>query len=88
MKRFSENSHPKLRYPTRWKYTVIGEDRRQLEGAIAGVVEDRSHKVSLSNVSSKGRYCSLVLELIVLNEAERQMIFERLRAHRAVMYVL
>jgi len=88
MKRFPENARPDIRYPTRWKYTVIGEDREQLEGAIADVVEERSHSVSLSNVSSKGRYFSLTLELIVLNEGERRMIFEKLRAHAAVRYVL
>ena len=88
MKQFPENAHPEIRYPTRWKYTVIGSDREGLEAAIAEVVEERSHKVSSSNMSSKGRYFSLTLELTVLSEDERETIFGRLRDHPAVKYVL
>ena len=88
MKQLSENERPEIRYPTQWKYTVIGPDREGLEAAIAEVVEERSHTVSPSNVSSKGRYCSLTLDLIVVNEDEREMIFGRLRDHAAVKYVL
>ena len=88
MKRIPDNARPEIRYPTSWRYTVIGSDREELEAAIAEVVEERSHKVSLSNVSSKGRYCSLTLELVVLNEDERKMIFGRLRDHKSVKYVL
>ena len=88
MKRFPDNAHPEIRYPAPWKFTVIGPVREELDAAIAEVVEGRSHKVSPSNVSSKGRYCSLRLELIVLSDDERRMIFGRLRDHPAVAYVL
>jgi putative lipoic acid-binding regulatory protein len=88
MRRFPENSRPDIRYPARWTYTVIGVDRHSLEGAVTEVVEDRSHKLSLSNVSSGGRYVSLRLTLIVLNEAERLHIFESLRKHAVVKMVL
>jgi putative lipoic acid-binding regulatory protein len=67
---------------------VIGPNREQLETAIAEVVEERSHKVSLSNVSSAGRYCSLKLALIVLDEDDRKKISDLLRDHPAVRYVL
>jgi putative lipoic acid-binding regulatory protein len=88
MKRFPENTRPDIRYPTRWTYTVIGVDRSSLEGAVTEVIEDRSHKLTLSNVSSTGRYVSLTLTLIVLNEAERLHIFESLRNHAVVSMVL
>jgi putative lipoic acid-binding regulatory protein len=67
---------------------VIGPNRGELERAIAEVVEDRSHKISLSRRSSQGRYVSLTLELVVLNEAERKSIFEGLRAHDGVSVIL
>ena len=67
---------------------MIGPDRGELERAIADVVEDRSHKVSLTHTSSQGSYVSLALQLIVLNEAERKKIFEGLREHRGVRMVL
>jgi putative lipoic acid-binding regulatory protein len=88
MKRFPDDAQPDISYPAWWTYTVIGLDREQLERAIAEIVEDRSHKVSLSNVSSKGRYCSLSLKLIVLNESERKQIFAALRDHPVVTLVL
>lgn len=88
MKRFSEDSRPNIKYPTRWTYTVIGESRSDMEDAIAQAVLDRSHRLSVSNVSSGGRYISLTLELIVLNEKERLEIFEAIRRHNAVQIVL
>jgi putative lipoic acid-binding regulatory protein len=88
MKQIPDDAHPEISYPTMWKYTVIGSGREKLEAAIAEVVEERSHKVSLSNVSSKGRYCSLTLELIVQSDDERKMIFNRLRDNPVVKYVL
>jgi putative lipoic acid-binding regulatory protein len=88
VKRFPENPRPRINYPTWWTYTVIGPNRGELERAIAEVVEDRSHKISLSRRSSQGRYVSLTLELVVLNEAERKSIFEGLRAHDGVSVIL
>jgi len=88
MKRFPDDPHPDIQYPAWWTYTVIGLDRDQLEKAITEVVEDRSHNVSLSNVSSQGRYVSVTLKLIVLNEAERNDIFKSLRDHSLVSFVL
>lgn len=88
MKRFPDDPRPDIQYPAWWTYTVIGPDREQLEKAIAEIVEDRSHHVSLSNLSSKGRYVSLTLKLIVVNEAERKDIFESLRNHPVITLVL
>lgn len=88
MKRFSDDSRANIEYPVRWKYTVIGVDRPALEAAIVDVVGDESHKTSLSNTSSKGKYVSISLELIVLNETERLRIFDALRSQPAVSFVL
>ena len=88
MKRFPDNTRPNIDYPTQWTYTVIGVDRSLLEHAIAEVVQERSHQVALSNLSAKGRYVSLSLKLIVLNEEERLRIFEGLRDHPGVKIVL
>ena len=65
---------------------MIGQDRDTLERAIADVVAERSHKVSLSN--TRGRYVSLSLKLIVLDEVERRQIFDGLRSHPGVSFVL
>ena len=88
MRRFPDNPRPNIDYPTQWTYTVIGVDRSLLEHAISEVVQQRSHKIVLSNLSSKGRYVSLSLKLIVLNEEERRQIYEGLRDHPGIKIVL
>jgi putative lipoic acid-binding regulatory protein len=88
VKRFPDDPQPDIKYPTWWTYTVIGPDRNQLEEAITKVVEDRSHTVSLSNLSKTGKYCSLTLKMIVLNDEERRTIYEALRAEPVVTLVL
>ena len=88
MKRFPDDSRANIEYPTPWTYTVIGVDRSVLETAIRAVVEDRSHSIALSNTSTRGKYVSLALRLIVLNEAERLHLFEALRKQPVVTFVL
>jgi putative lipoic acid-binding regulatory protein len=88
MKRFSDDSRANIEYPGSWRYTVIGTDRPSIEAAIAEVIEARSHKISLSNMSSRGKYVSLTLELIVLNEGERLELFEALKVQPAIAFVL
>lgn len=88
MKRFGKDSRPAIDYPVSWKYTVIGIDRTLLEVAVSSVIGERSHQIKLSNVSKSGRYTSLRLELIVLNEAERLDIFHQLNQHPAITFVL
>ena len=88
MKRFSDESHPEIQYPGKWRYTVIGTDRPSMEAAVTNVLDGRSHKLSLSNMSSKGKYVSLLLELIVLNEAERLDLFDKLKSQPAIAFVL
>jgi putative lipoic acid-binding regulatory protein len=88
MKRIPDDARPSITYPTQWTYTVIGKDRSELERAVADVVGKRTHKLSLSKISSKGRYMSMTLELMVVTESERLRIFESLRKHPAVKLVL
>jgi hypothetical protein len=77
-----------LEYPCRWDYHVIGEDEHKLRIAVAGIVGNVAYVLSLANRSRKGRYLSLHLTLEVTDEEHRLRVFEELRQHDDVKYVL
>ena len=83
-----DRSELNLTYPCRWDYHVIGEDEHRLRIAVAGVVGNVEYVLSLANRSRRGRYLSLHLTVEVLDEAHRLRIFEELRRHADVRYVL
>lgn len=78
----------KLEYPCPWEYKVIGTDEGMLRQAVTEVIGLREHTVSLSNASSRGKYRSLRIELVVTSEQQRTDIFHALRAHPDVIMVL
>lgn len=77
-----------LDYPCPWDYHIIGEDEHKLRIAVAGIVGNVEYVLSLANRSKKGRYLSLHLTLEVEDEEHRLRIFEELRQHADVRYVL
>ena len=79
---------PEIDYPTSWSYQVIGGDEESVRRAVAEVVLERRHTLRLTNKSRTGKYCSLLLELEVVDEADRLALFEALAAHADVRIVL
>jgi putative lipoic acid-binding regulatory protein len=79
---------PEIDYPTLWSYQVIGSDEARVRGAVAEVVLEREHTLRLTKTSRTGKYCSLLLELVVVDEADRLALFEALAAHDDVRIVL
>jgi putative lipoic acid-binding regulatory protein len=77
-----------LTYPCRWDYHVIGEDEHRLRVAVAGIVGNVEYVLSLANRSKRGRYLSLHLTLVVSDEEHRLRLFDELRKHTDVRYVL
>jgi len=83
-----ERDKPDIDYPTRWDYRIIGEDERRIRIAVAGIVGNVPFVLSLANRSKRARYVSLHLTLEVENESHRLRVFEELRRHEDVRYVL
>jgi len=83
-----EHRKPVIAYPCRWIYKVIGPDEAALREAVAQVVQDLPHTLELSNTSATGRYCCLNLETTVADEAVRTTLYEMLKNHPAIRYVL
>lgn len=79
---------PLIEYPRAWSYKVIGRVEVEVREAIAIVVADRTHSLEYSRASTKGTFVSLLLELVVQDESERNAIFVALQDHDAVVMVI
>lgn len=84
----SDSKKPKIDYPCEWQYKVIGTDVDEMIKAIELAVVGMDYKISSSNVSSKGKYFSLNLKVIVTSEAIRDIIFEKIKTNEFVKMVL
>lgn len=71
--------HLKLEYPCTWIYKIIGPDEGVLRAAVAALLVDRNHVLSVSNTSTTGKYICLNLEMEVVDEEDRQNVYEVLR---------
>ncbi len=74
-------------YPCKWLYKVIGRDRNDLQQAIDKAAGPRS-KVTFSNISKKGNYIALNVELKVTSEQQRDRIYQNLKTDPAVIMVI
>jgi putative lipoic acid-binding regulatory protein len=79
---------PQIDYPITWSYQVIGSDEALMREAVARLVAARAHTLERTKTSRTGKYCSLRLELVVVDEADRLALFEALATHAAVRFVL
>jgi putative lipoic acid-binding regulatory protein len=79
---------PEIDYPCKWGYKLVGPNEEALRLAIAEVVEDREHDVTLSRVSRSGKYVSLAVEVLVGDHDERRGLANRFNEHPAVVFVL
>jgi len=80
-------SKPAITYPCVWLYKVIGTDADALARAINTVCPAPT-TVTPSKTSSGGKYCSLNVEIEVVDEASRLAIYQNLKNHLAVKAVL
>lgn len=83
-----EGRKPEIDYPCVWSYRILGTDEVQMRIAVLEVVGDLEHSVTTGLESSQGRYRSLQVELVVRDEAHRLSIFEALKTHPDVRFVL
>jgi uncharacterized protein len=79
---------PRIDYPCRWSYKVIGRDLEELKEAIAEVLGGSEHTVALSRSSKGGAYHCLNVTIAVESEPVRLDLYQRLRKHPAVLMVM
>ena len=77
-----------IEYPCNWSYKLISQHHDHTKEAIIDVIAQKEHTLTPSNASKGGKYVSMNLELLVMNEDERNFIFEALKAHVKIKMVL
>ncbi|RXJ80985.1 YbeD family protein [Arcobacter sp. F2176] len=83
------NEHKlELDYPCNWIYKVVVVETVNIKKVVKEVITEREHKLTESKVSSKGKFKSYTLDLLVHNEDDRKMIYELLGNHSDVKMVL
>ena len=79
---------PDIDYPCPWSFKVIGRDEGDMRRAIDEIVGNHEYSIALSNHSAKGTYCSLNLNMTVINEPHRVYIYTALMEHDSTKIVL
>ena len=79
---------PAIDYPCRWQFRLIGEERAAMVEAITSLTGIAATEVAQTNVSSGGRYISLMIELSVRDDEERLGLYRLLAGHPAIRMVL
>lgn len=77
-----------LTYPCEWCYKIVIHDEHDGDNIAKEVFEDRPHKVSHSKASSKGKFKSLNIELLVHNDDDRTYFHKVLSSHKHIKMVL
>ncbi|MBE7475847.1 MAG: DUF493 domain-containing protein [Ignavibacteriota bacterium] len=84
----SENNKPQIIYPCKWSYKIIGTNIQQMITAVEEIVKDLEYDLTPSNISRRGKYFSLNVNVIVPSEIVRNLIFQNLSKHSAINFVI
>lgn len=71
-----------------WEYKLVVLEDIDIDFTVKEVISIREHKIKISKVSSKGKYKSYTLELLVHNEDDRKEIYKMLGDHSNIKMVL
>lgn len=77
-----------VEYPCAWSFRIIGKDRELMRDAVAVCMKETKYLLRKSNTSRSGKYVSLNLETVVLNEDARNQIYADLKNLSCVELVL
>ena len=90
------NQKPKIEYPCQWGYKVIGNDEETVHKAIRECLrecleageQERPLEFGGSRTSGGGKYVSVGLTVEVLDEDERNIIFQALADRPEIKMVI
>lgn len=77
-----------LEYPCNWCYKVVSHSKESISSTASELLDQREYSLTPSNQSKSGKYVSMNLELLVMNEEDRNFIYEALKAHQNIKMVL
>ncbi len=77
-----------IEYPCQWKYKIIGENLEDMLNTIDDTIEGLEADLSPSNISSRGKYYSLNLTVLVESQEQRDSIYQTLNLNSNIKFVL
>jgi len=77
-----------LNYPCNWIYKLVVLENANIKTVVKEVVSKREHTVVESKVSSKGKFKSYKLEIIVHNEDDRKELYRLLGEHSDIKMIV
>ena len=83
-----EQDKPEIVYPASWGYRIGGTSEEEIRAHVLAFLADVEHELVLGRESSGGKYVSLNLTLLVVDEVQRLAIYEHLRTHDAIRFVI
>ena len=78
----------KLDYPCNWQYKIITSKNDDAKKIAKDVLKERTHTIKKSQNSSKGKYSSHSLDVLVHSGDDRKALFEELKKHDKIKFVL
>ncbi|MGO1461999.1 MAG: HP0495 family protein [Marinobacter sp.] len=88
----SEPKAPTIEFPCDYGIKVIGNSAPDFKEFVVGVVQRHAPELREADVSvqdsSKGRFCSVRLNIVATGEAQLKALFEELKASGRVHMVL
>jgi putative lipoic acid-binding regulatory protein len=83
------NNHKlKLDYPCSWSYKIVLLQEHNANAIARNVLNDREYKVSKSKVSSKGKFKSYNIDLMVHSDEDRTNLHKFFGEHKNVKMVV
>jgi len=77
-----------LDYPCSWEYKLIVLENCNIKKCVKDILLKREYNLKLSKTSSKGKFKSYTLQMLVHNEDDRKEIFSILGEHQDIKMVL
>ncbi len=78
----------KLSYPCSWVYKIVILDKKNMKKIISSILGEREFMIKESKVSSKGKFKSYNLDLIVHHDDDRKTLYDLLGKHIDIKMVL
>ena len=78
----------KLTYPCNWQYKAVLESHHDIKEIAKSVLDEREHSIKKSNNSKTGKYQSHTITTLVHSDDDRKAVFEELKKHKSIKFVL
>lgn len=78
----------KLDYPCKWEYKAVLESHHNIKEIVKSILDDREHSIKKSNNSKTGKYQSHTVSTLVHSDDDRKAVFEELKNHESIKFVL